>query len=176
MRRSNAFFSGPPAAGWSVDSFGTRDAPVVTLARELEVDGLQIGGDVERHAGFLARQRADGEPHLSLVAERELNTLDACDEVNRGMQKQIAPDVLRKVVRAAAQTVCVAIRDQVDQRSDLYSVGVVLYELLTGKVPFTGESPVEIAMTHLSDTPPPPSELHPDVPEELDMIVMRALA
>jgi eukaryotic-like serine/threonine-protein kinase len=65
---------------------------------------------------------------------------------------------------------------QVDQRSDLYSVGVVLYELLTGKVPFTGESPVEIAMKHLSDTPPPPSELNPDVPEELDKIVMRALA
>jgi eukaryotic-like serine/threonine-protein kinase len=65
---------------------------------------------------------------------------------------------------------------QVDQRSDLYSVGVVIYELLTGKVPFTGESPVEIAMKHLSDTPPPPSELNPDVPEELDKIVMRALA
>src|ERR671919_52141 len=65
---------------------------------------------------------------------------------------------------------------QVDQRSDLYSVGVVVYELLTGKVPFTGESPVEIAMKHLSDTPPPPSELNPDVPEELDMVVMRALA
>jgi beta-lactam-binding protein with PASTA domain len=64
----------------------------------------------------------------------------------------------------------------VDQRSDLYSVGVVLYELLTGKVPFTGESPVEIAMKHLSDTPPPPSELNPDVPEDLDKIVMRALA
>jgi beta-lactam-binding protein with PASTA domain len=65
---------------------------------------------------------------------------------------------------------------QVDQRSDLYSVGVVLYELLTGKVPFTGDSPVEIAMKHLSDTPPPPSELNPEVPEELDKIVMRALA
>jgi beta-lactam-binding protein with PASTA domain/predicted Ser/Thr protein kinase len=64
----------------------------------------------------------------------------------------------------------------VDQRSDLYSVGVVLYELLTGKVPFNGESPVEIAMKHLSDTPPPPSELNAEVPAELDMIVMRALA
>jgi beta-lactam-binding protein with PASTA domain/predicted Ser/Thr protein kinase len=64
----------------------------------------------------------------------------------------------------------------VDQRSDLYSVGVVLYELLTGKVPFNGESPVEIAMKHLSDTPPAPSELNGEVPEELDMVVMRALA
>jgi beta-lactam-binding protein with PASTA domain/predicted Ser/Thr protein kinase len=64
----------------------------------------------------------------------------------------------------------------VDQRSDLYSVGVVLYELLTGAVPFTGDSPVEIAMKHLSDTPPAPSELNEDVPPELDMVVMRALA
>jgi beta-lactam-binding protein with PASTA domain/predicted Ser/Thr protein kinase len=65
---------------------------------------------------------------------------------------------------------------QVDPRSDLYSVGVVLYELLTGKVPFTGDSPVEIAMRHLSDTPPPPSEVKDGIPHELDMVVMRALA
>src|SRR5207249_1078214 len=64
----------------------------------------------------------------------------------------------------------------VDQRSDLYSVGVVLYELLTGKVPFTGETPVEIAMRHLSDTPQPPSTLRPEIPPDLDMIVLRALA
>src|SRR5205823_11578427 len=46
---------------------------------------------------------------------------------------------------------------EVDQRSDLYSLGVVLYELLTGTVPFSGDTPVEIAMKHLSQTPEPPS-------------------
>jgi serine/threonine-protein kinase len=65
---------------------------------------------------------------------------------------------------------------EVDPRSDLYSLGVVLYELLTGKTPFDGETPVEIAMKHLSATPKPPSKLRPDVPRELDMVVMRALA
>jgi eukaryotic-like serine/threonine-protein kinase len=64
----------------------------------------------------------------------------------------------------------------VDQTSDLYSVGVVLYEMLTGQVPFTGDTPLEIAMKHLSEVPKPPSELRPDVPHDLDLIVLRALA
>jgi beta-lactam-binding protein with PASTA domain/predicted Ser/Thr protein kinase len=64
----------------------------------------------------------------------------------------------------------------VDQRSDLYSIGIVLYEMLTGQVPFTGESPVEIAMKHLSDTPRPPSMLRPEIPPDLDMVVLRSLA
>jgi serine/threonine-protein kinase len=65
---------------------------------------------------------------------------------------------------------------EVDPRSDLYSLGIVLYELLTGKTPFDGETPVEIAMKHLSTAPKPPSTLRPDVPRELDMVVLRALA
>src|SRR5256714_3162368 len=55
----------------------------------------------------------------------------------------------------------------VDQRSDLYSVGIVLYEMLTGKGPFTGDTPLEIAMKHLSAIPKPPSELRPDGPPDL---------
>jgi eukaryotic-like serine/threonine-protein kinase len=65
---------------------------------------------------------------------------------------------------------------EVDPRSDLYSLGVVLYELLTGKTPFDGDTPVEIAMKHLSNAPKPPSKLRPDIPPELDMVVLRALA
>jgi eukaryotic-like serine/threonine-protein kinase len=66
--------------------------------------------------------------------------------------------------------------DAVDQRSDLYSLGVVLYELLTGTVPFTGDSPVEIAMKHLSAPVEPPSKRRADIPRELDLVVTRALA
>jgi serine/threonine-protein kinase len=60
--------------------------------------------------------------------------------------------------------------------SDLYSAGVVLYEMLTGKVPFTGDSAIEIAMKHVNDLPTAPSSLRPEIPPELDQIVLRALA
>ena len=60
--------------------------------------------------------------------------------------------------------------------SDLYSVGVVLYEMLTGTVPFAGEQPLEIAMKHLSGVPAAPSTHRRGIPRELDAIVLRALA
>ena len=60
--------------------------------------------------------------------------------------------------------------------SDLYSAAIVLYEMLTGKVPFTGDSAIEIAMKHLNEPPKPPSKIRPEIPEELDAVVLRALA
>jgi len=64
----------------------------------------------------------------------------------------------------------------VDQTSDLYSTGIVLYELLTGTVPFNGETPVEIAMKHLSQVPAPPSTHRSEIPRDLDYVALRALA
>src|SRR5919206_429431 len=60
--------------------------------------------------------------------------------------------------------------------SDLYSVGIVLYEMLTGQVPFSGDSAIEIAMKHLNELPRPPSKIRPEIPPELDQVVLRALA
>jgi len=67
-------------------------------------------------------------------------------------------------------------RSSVTAQSDLYSVGVVLYEMLTGRVPFSGDSLPEIVMKHVTDTPRPPSTLVQGIPAELDQIVLRALA
>ena len=66
--------------------------------------------------------------------------------------------------------------DPVDARSDVYSLGIVLYEMLAGTVPFSGDTPLSIAYKHVREMPRPVSELNPDVPNELSAIVMKALA
>ncbi|MGB3482769.1 MAG: Stk1 family PASTA domain-containing Ser/Thr kinase [Mycobacterium sp.] len=66
--------------------------------------------------------------------------------------------------------------DPVDARSDVYALGCVLYEILTGEPPFVGDSPVAVAYQHVREDPVPPSTRHSDISPELDAVVLKALA
>ncbi|MBF6214151.1 Stk1 family PASTA domain-containing Ser/Thr kinase [Nocardia puris] len=66
--------------------------------------------------------------------------------------------------------------ESVDARSDVYSVGCVLFEILTGEPPFTGDSPVAVAYQHVREDPRLPSHVHSGVPRELDSVVLKAMS
>jgi serine/threonine protein kinase len=66
--------------------------------------------------------------------------------------------------------------ERVDHRSDIYSVGVTLYQLLTGRAPIDGSSEFAIASGHLKDTPPDPATINPHIPAKLCAIVMKSMA
>lgn len=65
---------------------------------------------------------------------------------------------------------------KVDQRSDIYSLGIILYEMVTGRVPFIAETPLAVILKHVSDPLPPPSTLKPDIPEAIERVILKALA
>src|SRR5581483_5433366 len=64
----------------------------------------------------------------------------------------------------------------VDARSDLYSLGIILYEILTGKAPFHGENPLAIMLQHVHEPPPPPALINPRVSPALSAVVLRSIA
>ncbi len=65
---------------------------------------------------------------------------------------------------------------KVDRRTDVYALGVILYQALCGKPPFVAESQIDVMMMHVAAVPKPPRELNPDIPPQLEAIVLRALA
>ncbi len=66
--------------------------------------------------------------------------------------------------------------DQAVNQSDVYALGIILYEILTGQTPFDGSTPMEIALAHISEPPPPPRELNPSIPVEVERALLKALS
>lgn len=66
--------------------------------------------------------------------------------------------------------------NKVDARSDIYSLGVILYEMTTGRVPFNAETPIAIVFKHIEEPLPPPSLINPNIPDELEVVIQKALA
>jgi serine/threonine-protein kinase len=65
--------------------------------------------------------------------------------------------------------------EETDQRSDIYSLGVILFEMLTGKIPFEGKTPISIAMKHKSETPPNPKEINTQIPSDLNWLILKCM-
>jgi len=103
----------------------------------------------------------DGAVKVADFGIAHLENANAPEENAVGSVHYISPE------QAKGQTV--------DARSDIYSLGVVMYEMLTGKLPFTGEDAEAVALQHLSSVPKSPCELDPEIPEELERITLKAM-
>ena len=137
---------------------------------------------------FIAKQVCDGltEAHRLGVVHRDLkpqNIMIDKEGNARIMDFGIARSVSEKGITAAGVMIGTpeymspeqAEAKEVDRRSDIYSLGVIMYEMLTGFVPFEGDTALSIAMKHKGEIPKDPKEHNPQIPENLSQIILRCM-
>ena len=143
----------------------------------------EVGADVAaalavaHHHGIIHR---DVKPGNVLVAGAERNGVGTVKVADFGIARAGDPRESLTMTGAVMGTATYLSPEQaqghpIDHRSDLYSLGIVLYEMLAGRPPFSGDSPVAIAYRHLSENPLPPSTHNAAIPPALDAAVLRAM-
>jgi serine/threonine-protein kinase len=152
------------------DIIGT-EAP---LAQERVID---LGTQILQAAGFAHRHgvvHRDFKPHNVIVNDREHAKVTDFGIARAGASEMTETGSIMGTAQYLSPEQ--AQGHAVTATSDLYSIGVMLYEMLAGRLPFEGDSAVAIALKHLSELPRPISELRPDVHPALEAVVMAALA
>ena len=165
-----------------------------TLKEVIKQDGamsLDRTGEIVRQvAGALDAAHEQGVIHRDLKSDNimlsQTNGGDWAKVLDFGIAKIQQPEGVRDVDITAANLVIgtpqymspeqCSQSGPIDKRSDVYSFGIIVYEMLAGRVPFTGESPTIIMMKQVQDEPPPISEFRPDLPVVVEKIISRALA
>lgn len=154
------------------------------LARVLREDGpLDVESSVriaEQVCDALAHAHAAGVVHRDVKPANVIVGPDAVKVTDFGIARAAGDSRLTSTGAVLGSAHYIS-PEQADgspatAASDVYSLGIVIYEMLTGAVPFTGDSPVGVALRHVTGEVPPPSRLNPAVPEALDAVVTRATA
>lgn len=140
--------------------------------------GVLAALDYSHRAGIVHR---DIKPANVMVTEDAEGVLDGIKVMDFGIARTIADSsatmTQTQTVMGTAQYLSPeqARGESVDARSDLYSAACLLYEMLAGRPPFVGDSPVSVAYQHVRELPPPPSSFNPDLDPALDVLLLRAL-
>jgi serine/threonine protein kinase len=157
----------------------------VTLSHRLELGPLpwrEAAGYIHQLLAALGYAHKQGVVHREITPDNVLVTVDGVAKLASFTLAKVATDQQLTVMGTALGVVEYMAPEQVkatsplDARADLYSVGAVLYKLVTGKAPFEAASQFEMMLAQVEKEPTPPSSVNKDIPPELDQIILKALA